>query len=104
MTVWFCHLLAIGRFGGWCVHQIELVGCGEVHCLDDAVYAFAVAKPPLDFVHPSVVDGLMGRRVRDLREAQFRHPSEQKSLVFRDELRKTCYDFVINGIKVAVIL
>ena len=47
---------------------------------------------------------VMGRRVRDLREAQFRHPSEQKSLVFRDELRKTCYDFVINGIKVAMIL
>ena len=54
------------------VHLVKLLCGGEMHRLDDAAYAFAVANPPLDFVQPRVVDGLVDRRARDLREAQLR--------------------------------
>ena len=54
------------------VHLVELFGRGEVHCLDDVAYAFAVTKPMLDFAQPCVVDGLVDCRACDLRESQLR--------------------------------
>ena len=57
------------------VHLVELFGGGEVHSLDDVAYTFAVANPPLDFVHSRVVDGLVYRCARNLRETQLSQSS-----------------------------
>ena len=76
------------------VHMVELVGRGEMHFLDYAAHAFALANTALDFVQPCVVDGLVDRRARDLREAQLsQSPRASKvgnDIVWREVFHAVC--------------